>query len=311
MTTQRILIIKLGALGDVVMATGAMEAIRKHHPKAHIALLTTKPQLHILKNNPNIDEFILDERKKPWRFIELYRTYKKLSGWNFVYDLQNNTRSTGIYFRLAKWANKNLSWNGIAKGCSHPQPLEGRSSVHVVDMLNNQLSYANITETFSPNLSYRAENTDALIKKYNLNLSKLILLVAGCSPTRTMKRWPHYTTLAKKLTEKGYQVALIGTNDEREDLERIEKEAPCINLCNQTNLGELIDLSARAHRIVGNDTGPIHIAAAAGATGVCVFGVTSDPVRSAPYSKRMVTLKKVPIGAIEPQEVIEALNLEA
>lgn len=304
---QRILIIKLSAIGDVVMATGAFHGIREHHPDAHIALLTTKSQMKILQDNPDIDEFIFDERKKPWHLGFMCRLYKNLSDWDFIYDLQNSTRTTKIYFRMAKWANKNLKWSGIAKGCSHPQPTEHRKNMHVVDMLNDQLKHAGISDAnFWPNLTYRRESTDALIEENRLNLEKLVVLIPGCSPTRQMKRWPHYAALTKELMNKGYQVVLTGTNDEKEDLDNIEKETGCINLCNQVNLAQMIDLSARAYRVIGNDTGPMHIAAASGAKGVAVFGEASDVVRSSPRGEGITTIKKDPIGAITPQEVIEA-----
>ena len=308
---KRILIIKLGALGDVVMSTGAIKAIREHHPEAHIALLTTKPQLSILKNNPNVDEIILDDRKKPWNLFYLADIYKKLQGWDFIYDLQNNRRTTGVYFRLAKNAQgKKPNWSGIAEGCSHPQPKENRPNMHVVDMLNDQLKHAGIsTADYWPNISYAKQDCSEILSAHHINPEKLVVLVPGCSASRPMKRWPHYAALAKVLMEKGYQVAVIGTNDERDVLDAIEKETGCINLCNKTNLGQLLDLTGKAHCVIGNDTGPIHMAAASGAKGVGIFGWASNTVRSSPRGEGMTTIKKEDIGAITPQEVLQAALL--
>ena len=59
---EKILVIKLGALGDFIQALGPMAAIRKHHPDAHITILTTKPFENFAKDCGYFDEIWLDER---------------------------------------------------------------------------------------------------------------------------------------------------------------------------------------------------------------------------------------------------------
>ena len=70
---ERILVIKLSALGDFLVAMGAMEAIRKHHPKDHITLLTTRPFLDIAQRSGYFNEILIDRRPIDLSFFELRR----------------------------------------------------------------------------------------------------------------------------------------------------------------------------------------------------------------------------------------------
>ena len=93
---RRILVIKLGALGDVVLALGPFEAIRKHHPKAHIVLLTTTAFKDFLQSSGYFDEIWTDNRPGFWKISEWRKLKSKLRGANFtrVYDLQTSDRSS-------------------------------------------------------------------------------------------------------------------------------------------------------------------------------------------------------------------------
>ena len=75
---QRILVIKLGALGDVVLALGPMAAIRRHHPDAHITVLTTAPYVELLSRSPYVDEVWTDARPRFWQIGALRRLRRRL-----------------------------------------------------------------------------------------------------------------------------------------------------------------------------------------------------------------------------------------
>ena len=90
---QKILIIKLGALGDFIQAFSFIAAIRKAHPKAHITLLTTKPFEKFAQDSKYCDDIWIDEKPKFFNFVKCRAFQKKLNaaGFDRVYDLQNNT----------------------------------------------------------------------------------------------------------------------------------------------------------------------------------------------------------------------------
>ena len=101
MKAEQVLVIKLGALGDVVQATGPFAAIRGHHPNAHITLLTAPVFRDFLAASNWFDEVWVDSRPswKNWR--DWHRLRFQLRGAQFdrVYDLQTSDRSN-LYFHL-------------------------------------------------------------------------------------------------------------------------------------------------------------------------------------------------------------------
>jgi ADP-heptose:LPS heptosyltransferase len=299
---RRVLVIKLGALGDFVQATGAFADIRAHCKGAHITLLTTKAMLPLAVGAPFFDAIAVDERLPFWNIPYMVRLRSKLRGFDDVIDLQTNTR-TGWYFRLAG----KPKWSGIAKGCSHPHTNPNRDALHTLDRLADQLAAAGIEATHAPDIRYAAEDTRPLLKE--LGLKKFVALIPGGSKGRPEKRWPHYAALAQALAAKGHAVVLIGGTDEADLLATLNAATGAVNLCGRTSITQLADLLPRAQAVVGNDTGPMHIAAAAGATGVVLFGSGSNPALCAPRSKRVRIAHKPAIADISPAEVLALLSL--
>ena len=101
MSAARILVIKLGALGDVVQALGPMAAIRRHHAGAQITLLTTERFADFLAASPYADRVWIDERPRWHDLGAVWRLRGRLreAAFDRVYDLQTSDRS-GFYFRL-------------------------------------------------------------------------------------------------------------------------------------------------------------------------------------------------------------------
>ncbi|MFO0109928.1 MAG: glycosyltransferase family 9 protein, partial [Alphaproteobacteria bacterium] len=96
---QNILIIKHGALGDIILATAAFAAIRAHYPRAKITLLTTRPYADLLSSSPYFDEIWIDTKPRLYQIYGIYRLYRLLNqkNWDFIFDLQTSERST-IYW---------------------------------------------------------------------------------------------------------------------------------------------------------------------------------------------------------------------
>ena len=112
---MRVLVIRLGALGDFVLSFPAFAALRAHHAGDHIALLTTAPYAGLAGSSPWFDEVRLDTRPGWLDVPGLWRLRRQLAGFDLVYDLQTSGRSSH-YFRLAG----RPPWSGIARGCSLP-----------------------------------------------------------------------------------------------------------------------------------------------------------------------------------------------
>lgn len=303
---QRILVIKLGALGDFLQALGPFAAIRNHHRDAHVTLLTTAPYREMAEACGYFDDIRLDSRPKflnPGGWLRLRRG---LRGGKFdrVYDLQTSDRS-GFYFYLF-FPGPFPEWSGIVRGASHPHANPKRDFLHTRDRQAEQLRMAGIPEVPRPALDWMRAD----ISRFPLS-KPYALLVPGGAPHRPRKRWPEarYAELANRLLAQGIQPLLLGTAAEAATLGTIAKAcAGAVNLGGKTSLFEIAELARGACAAIGNDTGPMHLIAQAGAPTVVLFSGASDPALCAPTGTRVAILKREPLDGLATAEVEAALH---
>ncbi|MGH6719931.1 MAG: glycosyltransferase family 9 protein, partial [Alphaproteobacteria bacterium] len=81
---RRVLVIKLGALGDIVLALGPMAAIRRHHAADHVTVLTTAPYAALLGAAPYADDVWVDDRPGPWRPDRVLALARRLRAGRFA-----------------------------------------------------------------------------------------------------------------------------------------------------------------------------------------------------------------------------------
>jgi ADP-heptose:LPS heptosyltransferase len=308
---QRILVIKLGALGDFVQAMGPAAAIRAHHPDAQITLLTSAPFAELAKAAPYFDEVWLDERPRGVDLAGWLRLRRKLRGGAFdrVYDLQTSSRSS-FYFQLMApnpFARaRRPEWSGIARGASHPHANRRRDFMHTLDRQADQLAMAGITAVPAPDLSWAQAN----IARFNLR-PPLVLLVPGGAAHRLEKRWPagRYAQLAGLIARQGATPVVIGGADERAAGREIAREVPAArDLTGQTSFAEIVGLGAVAGYAVGNDTGPMHLIVAAGCPATVLYSAASDPALTQPRGSAGVTvLRRDDLAALTVEEVAATL----
>jgi ADP-heptose:LPS heptosyltransferase len=308
---QRILVIKLSALGDFVQASGPMKAIRAAHPDAYITLLTTAPYVAMGQATGWFDEVWSDGRPDWSDLPAVWRLLSRLRGERFdrVYDLQTQSR-TSRYFQLL-WPRR-PDWSGNAPGAKFRYAGAERDRLHIQDSQRNQLAIAGIAETPPPDVSWlKGEGGLDLPKPY-------ALLVPGGAPHRPAKRWPaeRYGELAVKLAGEGITPVILGHGpDEAALAEAILVACPsALSLVGKTKLGDIADLARAATLAIGNDTGPMHVIAAAGCPSLVLFSADSDPALSAPRPSgegRVEILRELDLGdlALGPVwAVVEALR---
>jgi ADP-heptose:LPS heptosyltransferase len=270
----RVLIIRLGALGDFVLSFGPYAAIRAHHPDAEITLLTTAPFAELARRAPWFDAVEIDARPPWWNLPAVIRLAQQLRGFDFVYDLQTSGRSSR-YFILAD----RPPWSGIAPGCSHPQSDPARETMHTIERQRDQLRIAGIVEVPRPDLRWLTQAATPELPE------RFAILVPGAAPSRPAKRWPvgYFARLAGILMAKGLTPVVIGTTAEAPLAAAIRAACPqAIDLTGRTSIPGLFAVAARAALAVGNDTGPMHIAASVGCRCIVLFSADSDPALTAP-----------------------------
>lgn len=300
---RRILVVRLGALGDFVLSFGPFAAIRAHHPGAEITLLTTRPFAGLAGAAPWFDRVVVDERPAWWNLAGLRRLRGRLRGFDMVYDLQTSGRSSW-YFALAG----RPAWSGIARGCSHPQPGPEREGMHTLERQRDQLRRAGIGAFPAPELSFLTGRAVPPLP------DRFAMLVPGAAPHRPGKRWPAagYGGLARVLAGRGLVPVVVGAAGERGLAAEIRDACPAVlDLTGQTALPDLFAIAARAEIAIGNDTGPMHIAASTGCRCVVLFSGDSDPALTAPRGPdgAWPTVIRVPVlAALSVERVAAALG---
>jgi len=296
-----ILVIKHSALGDIVMALGAMQAIRRAHPDARLVLLTTPPYVALAQASGCFDEIWTDPRRLWWRFWDAAPLIMRLRARRFarVYDLQWSSRSS-FYFRLLR--RPGLEWVGVAPGCSHPYRGR-RDEKHVTERLSEMLAVAGIEDVQPSDLSFLdADLCDTDVPP------AYAMIVPGSAPNRLGKRWPldRFIELCQALAARGLVPLLVCGPAEAELGKAISATCPDA-LFLATPLPRIAALARGATVAVGNDTGPMHLIGACGCPTVVLFGPESHPVKTKPLGRATV-LQSDPLAELSVAEVLSAVS---
>lgn len=287
---EKILVIKLGALGDFIQALGPMAAIRRAHSDAHITLLTTKPFEEFARRCGYFDEIWLDRKPRALNIPGWLSLRTKLLRGNFarVYDLQNNDR-TSVYFRLFPKARR-PEWVGAAKGASHANLSPERSAGHAFDGHVQTLALAGIKDVQIDNLQWIEEDLAA----FSLPPA-YVLFAPGCAPQHPHKRWPaeNYAAIGNLLAKRNIRTVLLGTAAEADINRRIQALCPAaIDLTGRTSLFQIAALARKAQGAIGNDTGPMHLVAATGCPALALFSGASNTVKHAPRGANVTIIQE-------------------
>jgi ADP-heptose:LPS heptosyltransferase len=304
---QRILVIRLSAFGDFIMALPAMAAIRTHHPQAHITLLTTAPLAELGRRSGYFDAVQIDSRPKLLEFRKWTRLRRWLRASRFdrVYDLQSQDR-TAVYFWLLG-PGRRPQWSGVARGSSHPHTDPDRRHMHARDIHAAQLKLAGIADIPDPHLGWL---DDPAVADWDLPI-RFAILIPGSAPHRPAKRWPaaRYAALGLALLARGVTPLIVGAAAEGHLAREIRANCPdAIDMTGRTTLFAIAALARRAEFAVGNDTGPMHLIAMVGCRVVSLFSSDSDPVRSAPRGRSVTVLRRPYLADLSAEDVLDALQ---
>ena len=305
-----VLIIKLGALGDCVQAAGAVADIRAHHPGDRITMLTAPAYAPFWRRCPDVDAVITDPRAPRWRLDALWRLGGRLRAGAFkrVYDLQNSGR-TAFYRRFLL---PDAEWSGRARAATWRAPHPNRAGAATRpprQRLAAQLAGAGVSVHYTKQLAIQwlAEPVAGILAKVNVRHPYVVLL-PGSSARGAHKRWPHYPELAQRLMATGQTVVTVPGPGEAE-LCRAVGGIMLGSEAEPLDLGQLAGVLAEAAFVIGNDSGPSHMASALQRPGLALFGPSIDPALTGIESPVFKALQ-VPDLAALPVETVYALIAE-
>jgi heptosyltransferase-1 len=315
---ERLLIVRLSAMGDVLHALPAVHALREAFPQAYIGWLIEERWAELLcapgtprrggrsALRPLVDEVHMVNlkawRKSPFSISTLQRM---ATVWNDVrgvhydaaVDLQGAMRSAV----LARWSGARVVY-GAAEPRESPASLWYTRKVvargrHVIEQ-NLSVARALIsrrTELF-PRELYRDLPHDPQAelrvgqRLAEADIDEFAILNPGAG--WGAKRWPaeRYGEVARGLADRGVRSILNYGPGEEELVRAAEAASAGTALAMRCSITELIALTRRAQLFIGGDTGPLHLAAALRVPVVGIYGPT-DPARNGPYGTRSIVLR--------------------
>jgi lipopolysaccharide heptosyltransferase I len=310
---SRILIIKLGSLGDVVHTLPAVAALKKSHPETQIDWLVERKCGVLLRNNPLVHE-VIEVDTQQWRKSLLSpQVLGQLKA--LARRLRNNHYDVALDFQ-GLWKSAAFGYFSGAKrvvgfdkrvlkepGCSilyDTRILPRAQATHVIDIYG-ELVHSLGAETnglrFDLNTS---ENDDAYVSTQLALLQVDDFVILNPGGGWITKNWDpeNYAALHLRLRQTTRLQTLLtwGPGEEHliEQIVRHCKQDPPVTF--PTTIPQFIALVRRARLFVGGDTGPMHLASACGVPVVGIFGPT-DPLRNGPFSEKdIVVSHRVPCG---------------
>jgi lipopolysaccharide heptosyltransferase I len=301
----RILVVRLGAMGDVIHALPAVASLKHSFPRSHVSWVVRPRWMPLLEGNPFLDEIIPLERNmtgisSAWRRLRADR-------FDLAVDLQGLVQS-GLVTAAARadrivGFHRSQAWERWASlFYSHEVTT---TSAHIVDRnleLVTAAGASSILRTF-PLPEGRAEG--------ELPAGKFVLAspLAGWGA----KQWPleMFAEVARRLDA---PLVLNGSPESAATLAGVRGARVHLS-----GIAGLIDATRRAQAVIGVDSGPMHLAAALGKPGVAIFGAT-DPARNGPYGGSLKVLRSATavttykrnasdqaMRAVTPEAVVEAL----
>jgi lipopolysaccharide heptosyltransferase I len=300
---QRILIIKLGAVGDVIHTLPVLETLRHCFPKAHIGWAVEGAAAPILEGNPALSELIPLDRKKLGGvsgLVYFRRWLRSLREKQFdtAIDPHNLFKSGVIAY--GSGASLRIGFQKLREGNflfmnRRIQPAPRHR--HAVQKYLSLLEPLGIRETqwvVRFPLAWRPQEEDRIGKFWTaegfdrpgVKHDEVVAINPGASwPS---KRWmpERYARVADRLVkERGIRILILWGPDERLLADRIARSmSEKAVIAPETDLKQLTVLIKRCRLLVTGDTGPLHIAAALGVPTVSLFG-PSDPARNGPYGQ--------------------------
>ncbi len=309
---NRVLIIKLGALGDFVQAFAAMKRIRQAHAEAEITLLTTGPYGPLGAASPYVDRVEADGRPKSSR--ETFGMLRRLrrARYDRIYDLQTSGRTNAYFQALRPFAP---AWSGTAWGCALPHRNPLRDRMHTLERQADQLKEAGIWPDAPtapgaaplPDLSWLGAEPGAPAR-WGLR-APYALVVPGGSAHRLDKRWPadRYAALGRGLIALGLDVGVLTGPAEPGLAAKIIAEMGRGVDLSRTKVLDIAAIAPGAAFCIGNDTGPTHLVAALGVRTLTLFSGASEPRLCAPRGRSAAWLRRSKLTDLSVEEVLETL----
>lgn len=269
-----ILVVKLAAIGDVIMSLPLLCSLREKYPGAHITWICGKQVKPLLEATNLINRVIeVDEKKllnKSFivKVTSLLKIWARIGGrrFNLAFTLHPDPR-----YRLICWPIICKDRRYLGKNLLRFYPVPGR--YHAVE-------YVNLLQEEEGPVSQALKFPTICLQETGRYLKLDIVIAPGGAKNvladDSLRRWPigHYASLIEKLNEHDLQIAVTGSKEDEWILPHLEGRS-FINLVGQNDLIEMMSVLQQTRLLITHDSGPLHLAKLANCQVLALFGPTN------------------------------------
>jgi lipopolysaccharide heptosyltransferase II len=294
---DRILVIKLRAIGDVLLSTAVLPDLRAAFPGAEIDFLTEKFCAGVLAGNPNVSSVLRFDPKEESGAALVRRV--RGNRYDLVIDLFGNPRSAVV--TLLSGARLRVGYRFNWRRLCYNRVVEPRGGeVHNVEFNRDALRRLGVRpgdgRPFFPVDGQAEEFAGRFLLEHNAAGGRLVALNPGGGWISKKWRPEQYAALGRKISESdGSRILVLwGPGEEGDARDVREAIGPSAMLAPPTTLKEMASLLKRSAVLVTNDSGPMHIAASLGVPVVAVFGPTVPELQGPVFTEsEVVTLSSL------------------
>jgi ADP-heptose:LPS heptosyltransferase len=280
---ERILVIQLRQIGDVLLTTPILRALRHHYPQSHIAFLTEPSPARVLLGNPFLDEILIRPHHASWPQELQFIHHVRRQRFDLVIDAMGNPRSA-VLARISG-ARHRVAFARFPRSLCYTILADRRSDIQEYTVLKRLrlLEPLGIRATdLSLHFAYTRQDKDEVgrfLRTHHITPDDLLICVDPIHHVPT-RQWPgeRFSQLVDLLCERlGARVLLLWGPGEERQIQAIAAAAHSQPLLIPAwDLAPLAALLARADLLVGCDSAPLHIAVSQRTPTLSIHGATRD-----------------------------------
>ena len=287
---DRILVVQLWGIGETILTLPAIEALRRKFPKSEINALVTARNKDIYFNNKNIGKIIV-LKLNPFSINSFI--LKNAKKYDLVMDMEEYLNVSAIISFFVGRRVVGYSHNARAK--LYTRRVKYNDKQHAVQTFLDLVRALDINYNASrlPELNFSKNDknvVDKFFKGSKVKPNDFVVCVApGAAESARCRMWPYnrYAELCDELIERHKaRIIFVGALNEIELVNKIQNymEKKTISAAGKLTLSQLFCLISKSNLFIGNDAGPMHVAAAQGVKTLGLFG-PNLPVRFGPYGE--------------------------
>ena len=297
---KRILIIRLSAMGDVLLTTPLLRMVKNHFPGIQIDFLVKKRYEPLLCSNPHLNRLLTFSSEKGFSEVRRLIHQVRMTKYDCIFDLQMNLRSLffrlfsrgemKIRYRLGRWDRFLLvHWRKHLNKDFKPVPLRYLESISPWGVEDDQKGLElTIDEEAKRSVASNLRNRDIG------DVEDYVVLAPGAG--HWTKRWPaeNFAQVGSHFCKKGKPVILVGGIEDKRVCRTVEKNMDLAprNLAGELSLRETAAFLDNAALLISNDTGIMHMGAALGKRVVGIFGPTPRHLGFMPFRTSSIVVER-------------------